>query len=174
MGSSRPGRATASYITAKSTSNQRIEAFWGQLRKQCTDHWIDLLSTLEEAGYFVGDFVDKNIMQFTLTGVIQLGVYMQYTSSFYCCVGREASNIYVKECHHFGIIIMVAQRIGFHSDHLEQPYNPEEPKKSSQWKTERYVSRAKPLQYTIVYHSDATGGNWTAPRTVHCEEFHSM
>jgi hypothetical protein len=39
----------------------------------------------------------------------QLGVYMQYTSSFYCCVGREASNIYVKECHHFGIIIMVAR-----------------------------------------------------------------
>jgi hypothetical protein len=72
MGSSRPGRATASYITGKSTSNQRIEAFWGQLRKQCTDHWIDLLSTLEEAGYFVGDFVDKNIMRFTLTGVIQV------------------------------------------------------------------------------------------------------
>ncbi|ELT99089.1 hypothetical protein CAPTEDRAFT_217314 [Capitella teleta] len=61
----------------------------------------------------------------------------------------------------------VRKRIGFHSYHLEQPYNPEEPKKSSQWKTERYVSRAKPLQYTIVYHSDATGGNWTAPRTVH-------
>lgn len=71
----RPGGASGSYIKAKSTSNQRIEAFWGQLRKQSMNHWIDLFKTLEDAGYFLGDFVDKNLMQFTFMSLIQVGKF---------------------------------------------------------------------------------------------------
>ncbi len=61
MGNGRNGHRIA-YIAGSSTSNQRIEAFWGQLRKQCMEYWICLFHGLQDSGDFLGDFLDKNIL----------------------------------------------------------------------------------------------------------------
>lgn len=39
-----------SFQYGKSTGNQRIEAFWGQLRKQCGQFWMDLFQNLVHVG----------------------------------------------------------------------------------------------------------------------------
>ncbi|ELT92160.1 hypothetical protein CAPTEDRAFT_215021 [Capitella teleta] len=70
MGNGRNGCRTT-YIKSKSTSNQRIECFWGQLRKQCAEYWIVLLSTLEDKWNFEADFVDKSLCQFCFVGQLQ-------------------------------------------------------------------------------------------------------
>lgn len=62
----------APFIDGQSTSNHRIEVCWGHLRKQCMEYWICALSTIEEQGKFVGDFVDKNIAQFCFMPIIQV------------------------------------------------------------------------------------------------------
>ncbi|ELU17761.1 hypothetical protein CAPTEDRAFT_192765 [Capitella teleta] len=68
----RRGRqAPPPFITGPSTSNQRIESFWSQMRKQSTDYWICLFSAIEETGDYTGDFVDKHISQFCFMGLIQ-------------------------------------------------------------------------------------------------------
>ena len=61
-----------SYLEGASTANQRIESFWAQLRKQCTQFWIDLFSHLRNDGYFSGDFLDRNILQFCFMGMVQV------------------------------------------------------------------------------------------------------
>ena len=68
----RQNEHNTSYIEGSSTSNQRIEVFWCNLRKQCMQYWIDLFSTLEEDGQFLGDLIDKNIAQFCFMGLIQV------------------------------------------------------------------------------------------------------
>ena len=62
----------AAYIEGQSSSNQRIEVFWSHLRKQCLEYWICMLSTIEEQGEFLGDFIDKNIAQFCFMPIIQV------------------------------------------------------------------------------------------------------
>jgi hypothetical protein len=42
----------------KSTSNHRIEAWWGQLRKNCAQWWMDHFKTLKTSGLFC----DANII----------------------------------------------------------------------------------------------------------------
>lgn len=81
MGNGRNGSTTC-YIAGRSTGNQRIEAFWGQLRKQCIEYWIALLSELEDDGLFLGDFVDKNIAQFTFMGLIQVTHFHVHVDDF--------------------------------------------------------------------------------------------
>ena len=60
------------YIQGPSTGNQRIESFWSQLRKQCMEYWICLLSELQDNGYFAGDFIDLNLIHFCFLGIIQV------------------------------------------------------------------------------------------------------
>ena len=61
-----------SYLQGASTHNQRIECWWGHLRKQCMEFWINLFQTLRNSGDFDGDFLDKNILQFCFMGMIQV------------------------------------------------------------------------------------------------------
>ena len=42
-----------SFMYGRSTANQRIEAWWGILRKQCSDWWIKYFKDLRDAGLFV-------------------------------------------------------------------------------------------------------------------------
>ena len=65
--------ADKSALTGASTHNQRIECWWGMLRKQCIEFWLVLLHDLKNAGDFDGRHIDRNVLQFCLMGVIQVG-----------------------------------------------------------------------------------------------------
>ncbi|CAC5411566.1 unnamed protein product [Mytilus coruscus] len=62
------------YLSGKSTHNQRIEWFWGILRKQMVQYYMDLFEDLCKDGHdmFCGDFVDKSVIQFCFMDIIQL------------------------------------------------------------------------------------------------------
>ena len=60
------------YIEGTSTTNQRIESFWGHLRKQCIQFWIELFHDLQNTGDCTGDFLDKQLLMFCFLGMIQV------------------------------------------------------------------------------------------------------
>ncbi|KAJ8377196.1 hypothetical protein SKAU_G00077760 [Synaphobranchus kaupii] len=60
-----------SFIYGRSTSNQRIESWWGHLRKQCVNFWLEHLHRLKDEGEFDGEFLDKNLILFCFLGLIQ-------------------------------------------------------------------------------------------------------
>ena len=61
-----------SFIYGASTTNQRIESWWGYLRKEHLHYWIELFKSLQENGDFSGDFLDKNIVLFCFLALIQV------------------------------------------------------------------------------------------------------
>lgn len=61
-----------SFITGKSTSNQRIEYWWNFLRRECTDFWISMFYSLESDGDFSGDFIDMSLIQFCFMSLLQV------------------------------------------------------------------------------------------------------
>lgn len=61
-----------SFIYGTSTANQRIESWWGILRRQCVQLWMDRFEALKDGGYFEGDIVDKALVQFCFTNVVQV------------------------------------------------------------------------------------------------------
>jgi len=66
------------YIDGASTANQRIESWWGFLRRECMQFWIELFRDLQDEGLYSGDFLDKNLVQFCFMAVIQV------SSKLYC------------------------------------------------------------------------------------------
>ncbi|KAK3088617.1 hypothetical protein FSP39_021324 [Pinctada imbricata] len=62
-----------SYMSGRSTLNQRIEWFWGLLRKEMAQFYMDLFADLGQDGndFFRGDMLDKYIIQFCFMNVIQ-------------------------------------------------------------------------------------------------------
>ena len=61
-----------SFLYGASTSNQRIEAWWGYLRKHCMQYWMDIFHTLTENGDFCGDILDKNLVRFCFMRLVQV------------------------------------------------------------------------------------------------------
>lgn len=61
-----------SFIYGKSIANQRIESWWGILRKECSQHWINVFSQLKDDGTFSADFLDKNLIRFCFTRLVQV------------------------------------------------------------------------------------------------------
>ncbi|KAF3836224.1 hypothetical protein F7725_028782, partial [Dissostichus mawsoni] len=61
-----------SFLYGRSTANQRIEGWWGILRKQSAQFWMNLFQTLQEDGHFTGDFLDKSLIQFCYLNLVQL------------------------------------------------------------------------------------------------------
>lgn len=55
--------AEQSYIGGASTANQRIENWWGVMRKEGIEYWIQLLGELKDQGLLTGDFLDKALSQ---------------------------------------------------------------------------------------------------------------
>ena len=64
--------AQRSFIAGSSTHNQRIEAWWTFLRTHFSQFWMDLFQGLKENDSFIGDFLDKNLVQFVFTKIIQV------------------------------------------------------------------------------------------------------
>lgn len=65
------GSAIDSYIEGASTANQRIESWWGFLRRQCMEFYISLFVDLKDRGLFDGGYLDKSLIQFCFMGIIQ-------------------------------------------------------------------------------------------------------
>ncbi|KAA0713809.1 hypothetical protein E1301_Tti015558 [Triplophysa tibetana] len=63
--------AELSYITGTSTANQRIESWWGVMRKEGIEYWISLFGELKDEGLFTGDVLDKALSQFSFMSTIQ-------------------------------------------------------------------------------------------------------
>lgn len=61
-----------SFMYGKSVSNQRIEAWWGQLRKNSTDWWINHFKSLRDGGlYSDGDVLHVECLKFCYMLVIR-------------------------------------------------------------------------------------------------------
>ncbi|XP_055011705.1 uncharacterized protein LOC129409478 [Boleophthalmus pectinirostris] len=59
------------YITGSSNHNQRIEQWWGVLRKHHAQYWMNIFQDLKNNDTFSGDFLDKNLLQFTCMEIIE-------------------------------------------------------------------------------------------------------
>lgn len=65
--SSRP-----SFLIGKSQCNQRIESWWGQLRKHDAQFWMNFFEDLKHKGDFDGSWRDKSLIQFCFMGIIRV------------------------------------------------------------------------------------------------------
>ena len=66
------------YLEGPSTANQRIEAFWGHLRKQCMEYWIHLFHQLQSDGDYIGDYLDRQLLLFCFLAKIQVCTSMAF------------------------------------------------------------------------------------------------
>lgn len=65
-----------SFLYGSSTHNQRIEWFWGLLRKENAQFWMNTFRKIKEELYaFEGDFLDKSLIQFCFLKLIQASLY---------------------------------------------------------------------------------------------------
>lgn len=64
--------AERSYITGTSTANQRIESWWGVMRKEGIEYWITMFGELKDEGLFTGDVLDRALSQFSFMSIIQV------------------------------------------------------------------------------------------------------
>ena len=61
-----------SFLYGKSCYNQRIEAFWGMLRRGCVDWWINLFKDLRDSGLFCdSDDIQVECLKFCFTSMIR-------------------------------------------------------------------------------------------------------
>ena len=75
---------TDSFLYGRSTANQRIESWWGVLRRQCGQFWMNCLETLKDHGLFSGDILDKGLVQFCFTALLQVSRYIIATNLIRC------------------------------------------------------------------------------------------
>jgi len=69
-------RAEKSFMYGRSTANQRIEAWWGILRKQCSDWWIKYFKDLRDAGLFCDDdIVHRECLKFCFMDLLQMELH---------------------------------------------------------------------------------------------------
>ena len=67
-------RNDMAYISGASTQNQRIECWWGYLRRQHIQYWMDLFKGLQEDQVFSGNELDKHLVRFCFMALIQVSV----------------------------------------------------------------------------------------------------
>jgi hypothetical protein len=63
-----------SFLTG--SSNQRIECWWGFLRRECIEFWLWLFHDLKDRGLYDGGLIDKNTVQFCFMSVIQVSTLL--------------------------------------------------------------------------------------------------
>lgn len=66
------GSGIDSYIEGASTANQRIESWWGFLRRESMEFYISLFTDLKDRGLFSGTYLDRNLIQFCFMAIIQV------------------------------------------------------------------------------------------------------
>ena len=59
-------------LIGSSTTNQRIESWWGQLRKESAEYYITLFKEMQSTGQFSGDNVDKELVRFCFLDLVQV------------------------------------------------------------------------------------------------------
>ena len=64
--------AIDSYIDGASTANQRIESWWGFLRRESMEFYISLFTDLKDRGLFDGTYLDRSLIQFCIMGIVQV------------------------------------------------------------------------------------------------------
>ena len=60
------------YLYGSSNHNQRIENWWGFLRSQHAQFWINLFQDLKDSDSFSGGFLDKSLIPFTCLEIIEV------------------------------------------------------------------------------------------------------
>jgi hypothetical protein len=61
-----------SFMYGRSTSNQRIEAWWGNLRKSCSDWWIRYFKDMRDSGLYQDDkIIHQECLRFCYMDVLQ-------------------------------------------------------------------------------------------------------
>ena len=81
-----------SFLYGTSINNQRIEAWWCLLRKQCVQYWLDVFHTLKEDGQFCGDILDKSLVQFCFMKLVQV---FESHSMLICILKAVLSVVYI-------------------------------------------------------------------------------
>ncbi|XP_069122977.1 uncharacterized protein [Argopecten irradians] len=66
--------AKRSFIYGSSNHNQRIESWWGFLRRHHAQYWMDIFHTMKDQDDFDGGFLDRNLVQFCFLKLIQDGL----------------------------------------------------------------------------------------------------
>lgn len=62
-----------SFVYGSSNLNQRIEWFWGLLRKECLQFWMDIFQMIkDEFESFSGNQLDKGLIRFCFCALIQV------------------------------------------------------------------------------------------------------
>lgn len=61
-----------SFLYGRSTANQRIECWWGILRKENTEYWISTFRKLLNDGEFNGEDVEKELIRLCFLRIIQV------------------------------------------------------------------------------------------------------
>ena len=70
--------APACFLYGSSQLNQRIESWWGILRRQCIQFWMSLFHELRDNGQFSGTFYEKDLIRLCFTDLIQVGIILRY------------------------------------------------------------------------------------------------
>lgn len=61
-----------SVIVGTSVHNQRIESWWGILRRQNAQFWMNVFQSLKDGDMFSGDLLDRSLVQFCFMDLIQV------------------------------------------------------------------------------------------------------
>lgn len=67
-----------SFIQGKSVANQRIESWWGILRKESAQYWKNIFSYLKDNDHLSGNVLDNNFARFCFLKLIQVGYDHMY------------------------------------------------------------------------------------------------
>ena len=85
--------ANRSYITGSSKHNQRIEQWWGFLRKENAQYWMNMFGALRDMGQFDGGFLDKGLVQFCFMNFIQVSHHYVLRQKVAKCLAYNQINL---------------------------------------------------------------------------------
>lgn len=70
-----------SFLYGKSCHNQRIESWWGILRRHSAQNWMTMLRRMKDDGHFTGDLLDTSLVQFCFMNLLQVSYSLRSTWS---------------------------------------------------------------------------------------------